>query len=273
MLCTRTFDQAFGGLKVSVWAIYTPKIAAVSRRVTHFAKQRISMELQAIKTDRLYVKVAEQLSSLISEGSIPPGKRLPSERELAAKLNVSRPTIREAMIALELSGIVQIKTGSGIYVTDRKPLLVIEDKGIGPFEILELRSILEVEGAGMAALHITPEQIQALRIAILEMEEEEKQPDATEKADWKFHSIIASASQNSAISSVVDWLWQLRSQSDLSSAFAERLREDGIHPRIQDHTDIVNALESGEPEKAKSAMKRHIDNVTESASIYFESGK
>ncbi len=77
------------------------------------------MELQAIKTDRLYVKVAAQLSKLINDGVILPGNRLPSERELAEKLKVSRPTIRESMIALELSGIVEIRTGSGIYVTQK----------------------------------------------------------------------------------------------------------------------------------------------------------
>lgn len=228
------------------------------------------MDLQAIKTDRLYVKVAEQLSKLINDGVIPPGQRLPSERELAEKLNVSRPTIREAMIALELSGIVEIKTGSGIYVIQKKPFLKIEDKGIGPFEILDTRAILESEACAIAALHISDEQIQQLKNTIIEMEEEEKRPDSSEKADWKFHNIIASATQNSAISSVVDWLWQLRSQSDLSSAFATRLREDGVHPRIQDHTDIVNALENRDPEQARAAMKRHISNATEAASAYFE---
>ncbi|MGJ8678878.1 FadR/GntR family transcriptional regulator [Paraglaciecola sp.] len=229
------------------------------------------MELQAIKTDRLYVKVAEQLSKLINDGVIPPGKRLPSERELAEKLDVSRPTIREAMIALELSGIVEIKTGSGIYVTERKPFLTIEDKGIGPFEILDTRLIIESEACALAAEHITDAQVQQLKDTIVEMEEEEKRPDASEKADWKFHNIIARASQNSAMSTVVDWLWQLRSQSDLSSAFAIRLREDGVHPSIQDHKDIVSALEKRDPEQAKMAMQTHIKKATAAASTYFES--
>ena len=98
------------------------------------------MELQTIKAERLYVKVAAQLSKLVSEGAILPGERLPSERELAEKLNVSRPTIREAMIALELSGIVEIRTGSGIYINEKKPFIVSQDKGIGPFDILQTHS-------------------------------------------------------------------------------------------------------------------------------------
>jgi GntR family transcriptional repressor for pyruvate dehydrogenase complex len=227
------------------------------------------MELQAIKTDRLYVKVAAQLSKLVSDGVIQPGERLPSERELAEKLNVSRPTIREAMIALELSGIVEIRTGSGIYVTEKKPLMVAEDKGIGPFEILEIRSILESEACSLAAKNITDEQVQQLKDTIIEMEEEEKRPDSSEKADWKFHNIIAGASQNSAISSVVNWLWELRNKSDLSSAFAARLRKEGVHPSIQDHKDIVLALENRNADEARTAMLKHIENATTAAANYF----
>ena len=228
------------------------------------------MDLQAIKTDRLYVKVAAQLSKLVNDGVILPGNRLPSERELAEKLNVSRPTIREAMIALELSGIVEIRTGSGIYVTEKKPFITSEDKGIGPFEILEIRAILESEACALAAKNITDAQIQQLKDAIIEMEEEEKRPDNSEKSDWKFHNIIAEASQNSAISSVVNWLWQLRNQSDLSSAFAARLRKEGVHPSIQDHKDIVDALEKRDPVEAKLAMQKHIENATNSAATYFD---
>lgn len=228
------------------------------------------MELQAIKTDRLYVKVAAQLSKLVADGVIEPGNRLPSERELAEKLNVSRPTIREAMIALELSGIVEIRTGSGIYVTEKKPFMATKDQGIGPFEILEIRAILESEACFMAAQHITDEEIQQLKDAIVEMEEEEKRPDNSEKADWKFHKIIAVATQNSAMSSIIDWLWQLRNQSNLSSAFAARLREEGVHPSIQDHKDIVAALEKRNAKKAKAAMIKHIERSTEAASAYFD---
>lgn len=229
------------------------------------------MQLQAIKTDRLYVKVASQLSKLVSDGVIKPGDRLPSERVLAEKLSVSRPTIREAMIALELSGIVEIRTGSGIYVTEKKPFIVTEDKGIGPFEILEIRSILESEACALAAKHITDNEIQQLKDTIVEMEEEEKRPDSSEKADWKFHNIIAKASQNSAISSVVNWLWELRNQSDLSSAFAARLREEGVHPSIQDHKDIVAALEKRDADAAKNAMNKHIEQSTAAAANYFDS--
>ena len=112
------------------------------------------MKLQAIKASRLYVQVAQQLSALVNDGVIKAGERLPSERDLAEKLNVSRPTIREAMIALELSGIIEIRTGSGIFVTQKKPRLTIDDRGIGPFEILEIRKILEAEACAVAVCRL-----------------------------------------------------------------------------------------------------------------------
>ncbi len=227
------------------------------------------MELQAVKTDRLYIKVAEQLSKLVHDGIIKPGERFPAERDLAEKLGVSRPTIREAMIALELSGIIEIRTGSGIYVTKKKPTLDRADKGVGPFEILEIRYILESEACALAATRITDEQIEQLKSVLREMEEEEKQEDASEKADWKFHSIIAEASQNSAIHSVINWLWELRNQSALSTAFLERIRKEGIHPSINDHRRIVEALEKRNPEKARMAMKIHIENATAAAAAHF----
>jgi DNA-binding FadR family transcriptional regulator len=227
------------------------------------------VELQAVKTDRLYIKVAEQLSKLVHDGTIKPGERFPAERDLAEKLGVSRPTIREAMIALELSGIIEIRTGSGIYVTKKKPTLDSADKGVEPFEILEIRYILESEACALAATRITDEQIAQLKEVLREMEEEEKQEDASEKADWKFHTLIAEASQNSAIYSVINWLWELRNQSALSTAFLERIRKEGIHPSINDHRRIVEALEKRNPEKARMAMKVHIENATAAAAAHF----
>ncbi|RDV29150.1 FadR family transcriptional regulator [Alteromonas aestuariivivens] len=231
------------------------------------------MELEAIKTQRLYVKVAEQISNLVKSGELSSGQRLPSERDLAEKLGVSRPTIREAMIALELAGIIEIRTGSGIYVLDQSPELTLEDEGVGPFEILDTRYILESEACALAAARITDKQLAELKDIILEMEEEEKRPDASEKADMKFHLLIAEASQNSAISVIIKWLWELRNRSSLSQLFMSRLRKEGIHPSINEHRKILRALERRDPERARSAMKAHIENATEAASAYFDSGR
>lgn len=231
----------------------------------------MNLELQTIKSDRLYMKVAEQLKKLITNEAIKPGERFPSERELAEQLGVSRPTIREAMIALELSGVIEIRTGSGIYVTHPKHRIsdTFADKGAGPFEILEIRYILEAEACALAAARITDDQLAELRATIDEMEEEEKLSNASERADQKFHSIIAQACQNSAISSVVDWLWNLRNESELSTMFLKRIREEGVHPSIQEHKNILAALEQRNPERARTAMKLHIENATANAATHF----
>ena len=231
-----------------------------------------SLKLQIVKSDRLYMKVAQQLNKLIDNEVIKPGERFPSERELAEQLGVSRPTIREAMIALELSGVIEIRTGSGIYVTHHKTKIKpeLDDDGIGPFEILEIRLILEAEACALAATRISDDQIAQLRKVVEEMEEEQRQPDASEKADQKFHSIIAQASQNSAISSVVDWLWHLRNESILSTAFLQSIRNEGVHPSIDEHRKILEALQQRNPKKARAAMKQHIENATANAATHFD---
>jgi|TARA_R110000868_G_scaffold28142_1_gene105822 GntR family transcriptional repressor for pyruvate dehydrogenase complex len=229
-------------------------------------------QFQVITTDRLYIKIAEQLRGLIKNGVYQPGDRFPAERALAEKLGVSRPTIREAMIALEISGIIEIRTGSGIYVSDKKSVTALEitDKGIGPFEILEMRYILEPEVCALAAVRITDEQIERLNLIIKDMEEEEKQPNPSEKADGEFHMLIAEACQNSAMYLSVKWLWELRNKSVLSDSFLKVIRKEGVHPSIEDHKKIARALGQRNPERALLAMKNHIDNATINAAKHFE---
>jgi len=116
--------------------------------------KKSAVSLQPIpSSQRLYVRVAERIADLINEGQVKPGDKLPSERDLAEMLKVSRPTVREAMIALEVSGVIEVRTGSGIYVAGKagKPRHAPKDDGIGPFDLLEIRSIIEPEAAALAA--------------------------------------------------------------------------------------------------------------------------
>jgi GntR family transcriptional repressor for pyruvate dehydrogenase complex len=230
-----------------------------------------SLKLEVIKNDRLYMKVAEQLRSSIETGVIKPGERFPSERELAEQLGVSRPTVREAMIALEISGVIEIRSGSGIYANPIKKgaELQLGSADIGPFEVLETRLIIEAEACALAAARITPVQLNALKQALMDMEEEEKRPDASEEADQRFHEIIAQSCQNSAIETMIAWLWQLRNESAISTQFLERIRKEGIHPSISEHYAIYHALEKRDPVRARDAMRRHIESATENAAEYF----
>ncbi len=218
-------------------------------------------QFQVIKSDRLYIKVSDQLRTLIENKVFNIGDKLPSERALAEKLGVSRPTIREAMIALELSGFVEIKTGSGIYVTNNssnKTLDVI-NHGIGPFAVLEMRYILEPEICALAATRINDAQIKHLKSIITEMEAA-KDAQAFEDTDSKLHNAIAQASQNSAMEASISWLWKLRKESVLKNLVLEAITKEGLC--IEEHKRIVMAISQRNPEKARLAMKNHLDNAT-----------
>lgn len=229
-----------------------------------------ALQLEIVKNDRLYMKVAEQLSNLIQDGIILPGERFPPERELAEQLGVSRPTVREAMIALEIGGAIEIRTGSGIYANQPTDLveLTLKPHDIDPFEVFELRLVIESEACALAATRLTKAQLEKLKLALLDMQTE-KQANAIEKADQRFHKIIAKSCQNSAIESMVSWLWRLRKESKISAQQLEPTHKEGIHPSISEHHKILSALERGDADGARDAMRKHIKSASENAAQYF----
>ncbi|MDH4062304.1 MAG: GntR family transcriptional regulator, partial [Aquincola sp.] len=103
------------------------------------------MPLQVVEPKRLYRQIAEQLRALIKAGEFVPGSRLPPERDLATQLGVSRPSVREALIALEVEGRVEVRMGSGIYVTGAAPRAAVAASAFGPFEIIRARQLVEAE--------------------------------------------------------------------------------------------------------------------------------
>ncbi len=224
------------------------------------------MEFTTIKQRRLYMQVADQIMDLVRNGDISVGSRLPSERDLAEKIGVSRPTIREAMIAMEISGVVEIRSGSGVYVT-RKPSSADKhprDTGAGPFEILEARMAVEGETAALAAGRISKSQLQGLASTLRNMENESLDASAQEKADEEFHRQIAEASGNSVLAATVNWLWILRNESEVSQLFHQRLRDEGVRPITEDHRAIYEALAAGSASSARKAMHKHLKRVIKS---------
>jgi GntR family transcriptional repressor for pyruvate dehydrogenase complex len=221
------------------------------------------MKIQTVKVQRLYLQVADQLRELIRQGTPAPGERLPSERDLAEKFGVARPTIREAMIALEIAGLVQIRSGSGVYVLDpaERPLSSPPDTGPGPFEILEARLLLESEACALAAERLSNKQLRELKRLLKAMEKENLQQNVTEEADQAFHCLIAESTGNSAITGTIEWLWKLRNDSEISTHFHQRLRSEGSRPIIDDHRKILAALEARDPSAARAAMRDHLQRV------------
>lgn len=225
------------------------------------------MRIEAVKVRRLYLEVADQIERLIQSGEIKPGERLPPERDLAKSFEVSRPTVREAMIALEVAGLVEIRTGSGIYALDSAPKGGVIQQSIedvpGPFEILEARLVIEPETAALAAARISEEQVEALESALSIMADSSYSVVEREKADERFHCTIMEASNNSGLDSIVQWLWELRNNSDISVLFQKRIRETGMHPSVEEHRRVLSALKSRDPVRARSAMQAHISNAIE----------
>lgn len=210
---------------------------------------------------RLYYSVANQIRTLISEGAFPPGSRLPAERQLAEKLGVSRVTIREAEIALEAVGLIDIRIGSGVYVMPSPELAM---PAIGACELIEARAAIEAETAALAATAITDEELDNLDRIVDRMAKEtptHEQQDAD--ADRDFHLQIAASTRNNVIIEAVKQLWRYRSEiSDIRSAH-EAIREPHSQARLKEHRNISNALRKRDPEMARNAMHTHFKCITE----------
>ncbi|TLY61119.1 MAG: FadR family transcriptional regulator [Gammaproteobacteria bacterium] len=217
-----------------------------------------------IDTRKLYRQVADSVTTSIKSGDYRPGARLPSERDLAGAFKVSRPTIREAMIALEIRGLVEARHGSGIYVTEHPPAQIgADDLDIGAFELTEARRLFEGEAAALAATIITEEQLAELEAILEDMVKENERRQKGEMADRRFHVAIARATRNSAITTVIENLWDIRYKSPLCAHMLDRARRVGVQPRISEHRRILAALRKHDAKAARSAMRDHLAQVIE----------
>lgn len=217
----------------------------------------------AAETQRLYERIAQKLAGDIARGDYRIGQRLPSERELAQAFSVSRPTIREAIIALELDRLVEVRVGSGVYVIN------VEPPGgkagatdIGPFELLEARRSIEGESAALAATRIDDAQLEELAELVNEIRtENEHDIIQSEDADRRFHAVIAAATQNSGMIAAVKMLWEARTRSPQSRSLSAKVRASGVKPRIDEHTAILKALRQRDADGARAAMREHLSRV------------
>jgi len=224
------------------------------------------------ETRKLYRQVADSIMASIKTGDYKPGSRLPSERDLAAAYKVSRPTVREAMIALEIRGLVESRHGSGIYITEHPPAQIgADDLDIGAFELTEARRLFEGEAAALAATTITEEQLAELETIIADMIKENNRKQTGEMADRRFHVAIARATRNTAITTVIENLWDIRYKSPLCRHMLERARMVGVQPRISEHRRILAALRKHDPKAARAAMRDHLGRVIDGLLVATES--
>jgi GntR family transcriptional regulator, transcriptional repressor for pyruvate dehydrogenase complex len=224
------------------------------------------MPLQPLETQRLYQQAAGQIRDLIRSGEYGPGARLPPERELAKRLRISRPTVREAMIALEIAGMIEIRAGAGIFVCDksapgRHTILPALDAGPSPFDLLEARRLLECESVERAAKSASNADLASIEEALVDMEVALAKGHDGRDADRLFHARIARAAGNSVFAALVDGLWEGMSAPlfhNLSNL--TRLSEQG-RMTIRDHRAILHCLVARDPVGARAAMAAHLNHV------------
>jgi DNA-binding FadR family transcriptional regulator len=224
--------------------------------------------IQLVEAQRLYQHVAEQIGSLIHAGEFRDGDRLPPERELAKQLGVSRPVVREAMIALEIAGLVDVRGGAGAFVkrarADASSLLAATaDPGPGPFDLIAARQMLEGEIAFTAASKVTQANLHSLTEAIDQMRSDIEAGRDTRQSDRLFHLRVAELTGNGVLSGLVDGLWahMLAPMFDVLGRHAGLRGEDRM--TIADHERIVEALGRRDAEAARAAMRAHLAHVEE----------
>lgn len=217
---------------------------------------------------RRYQQIGKQIRNTLLSGELPAGGRLPSERELSERYGASRATIREAIVMLELQGLVEVKQGAGIFFVenvDSNTLIGEAESGIGPFELLQARQLLETNIASFAATQITATHVREMR-NLLKAQEEEINGDSKRfnELDHKFHMVIADATQNNMLIQMAQSMWDsVRIENPLWDA----LNEQYFHEKrlqslwLSDHKAILVALQKRSPQETKQAVWRHIENA------------
>ncbi|MBC7667558.1 MAG: FadR family transcriptional regulator [Gemmatimonadaceae bacterium] len=209
---------------------------------------------------KLYQQIARAIATAIGEGRYGPGDKLPSERELADDFGVSRPTIRDAMIALEFQGLVEARQGSGVYVNASPVVEDTADLEVGALELTEARRLFEGEACALSAATIAGEHLAHLDQMVVQMGRCVS-PDDIERLEQAFHLAIARATGNAAIEAGVEDLWTLRQQSPACAALLRRARSNGGGDFIDEHRQIVAALRQRDPRAARQAIHFHLAQV------------
>jgi len=216
------------------------------------------MPIQPVESRRLYLQIAGQVRALIAAGEFTPGSRLPAERELAKRFGVSRPSLREALIALEVEGYVDVRPGSGIIVATPKSATPDDSSEDGPLEILRARSLIEGAIAAEAARNMTRKDIAALEQTLMAIEGEAVDKVALLAADRQFHRYIAAKLANKVLLRLV-MEWSDQCESPLSRQFAIHFDNAKTWTSVMnEHRKIVAALETRDPERARKAMRDHL---------------
>lgn len=219
------------------------------------------MPLQSIAPQRLYRQIADQLRDLMARGEFAVGARLPAERELALQLGVSRPSVREALIALEVEGWVEVRTGSGVYVLEREhhaPAPVAESEW-GPLELIRARRVVEGETAAIAARQRKRAHLDGMQRAVATMRELAGRQVMPLEGDRAFHLAIVEACGNQVLTETVQGFWDSRRGPIFTRLGGYFETVSSWRMAIAEHEAILAAIAARDAVAARSAMHLHMD--------------
>lgn len=221
--------------------------------------------LNPIKNTKVYEQVIEQIKGMIVDGTLKKGDKLPSERDLVEQLQVSRTSIREALRAMEIIGLIDCKQGGGNFVREDfknnlfEPLSIMFmlEKG-NPIEIIEVRKIIEVETAVLAAERITQEELDSLRLIVEGLKQSTNEEEAV-KIDKRFHYEIARASKNKLIITILNAISSLIDAYIKDARMKILLEEENRTLLSNQHEKVYIALKNHNSAEAAEAMRQHLD--------------
>lgn len=207
---------------------------------------------------RLYEHLVERLCEYIREEGMAPGDRLPPERELSATLGVSRASLSQALVALEVQGVIDVRHGDGAIVrrtvTEEQVLAVLRDRGNRRAEIIEARQALEVKLAELAAQRRTGEDIAEIDAALELMRAEIAKGGRGVRGDERFHAAITRAARSGLLSRMMDEIAPMITETRVESLS----QPDRPGASLTGHELIAEAIRAGDPRAAAEAMRAHL---------------
>lgn len=218
----------------------------------------------SLKREKLYRQVADQLQGSIIRGELEPGDRLPSERDLADQLGVSRTVIRDALRMLEERGLITISVGDGTYISEVHPRAVSDSislyakqKQTSYAHLAQVRRMIEVETAALAARNATEEDIKRLEAVMAESEEKLDLLEDWVDSDLRFHRLLAEASHNPLLPMLLAPIRELLFDLSSRASSLPGARQDAL----QHHNNILNHLKQKDWKGARRAMEDHLDSA------------
>jgi len=221
--------------------------------------------LKPVSRPRLYEQVAEQIMGWIDENGLKPGDRLPPERELAARLGVSRATVSQALVALEVIGVVAVRHGDGAMLTETRSSTKIIDAirahATRLPEVIEARDALESKLAALAAQRRSDDDMARIDGALDEMERDIEAGGRGVEGDEQFHAAITAAAHSSLLARMMAEISDLILETRIES-----LSQPG-RPRdsLKAHRKIAEAIRRKDPRAAAEAMHDHVEMVSDVA--------